>query len=260
MGVKVAVIIASYNASKLIQGCIDNVAEQSYENIELIIMDGGSSDGTVDILQSNHKRISFWLSEQDDGIYDAWNKAIEGCSSDYLYFMGCDDRFANADVIKSIVESINTYSLAPDLVCGSVQMVNQVGENTMLLIPRLNSLPIIMLPHQGVFHSMKLFRDFGLFNHEYRIRGDFEFLIRCQSKRKLDIKVVPEIIGICELGGLSNDWKYAWPCFMETLRIYRLYSLSVINVRFIVYGVKSVVKLFLTQFRVVSKIRKMIEN
>jgi glycosyltransferase involved in cell wall biosynthesis len=88
---KVSIIIVTFNAVKTLQACLDSIYRQSYPNIELIIIDGASNDGTVDLLEKNAQKIDFWVSEKDSGIYDAMNKGLKHISGDWVYFLGADD-------------------------------------------------------------------------------------------------------------------------------------------------------------------------
>ena len=89
----ISIIVAVYNGEKTLQRCIDSVFSQTYPHKELIIIDGGSTDGTVDILQTNNDKITYWKSEPDNGIYQAWNKALDHAKSDWICFLGSDDYF-----------------------------------------------------------------------------------------------------------------------------------------------------------------------
>ena len=88
---KISIIVAVYNSKKTLQRCIDSVFSQTYPHKELIIIDGGSTDGTVDILRANNDKITYWKSEPDNGIYQAWNKALDHAKSDWICFLGADD-------------------------------------------------------------------------------------------------------------------------------------------------------------------------
>ncbi len=88
---KISIIIVTYNAADVLQNCLDSIYKQQYPNIEIVLMDGASTDGTVAILKANDSKITLWKSEKDAGIYDAMNKAIEYVTGDWVYFLGADD-------------------------------------------------------------------------------------------------------------------------------------------------------------------------
>lgn len=239
---RISIIVAVYNGAKTLPRCIDSIVCQTYSNIELIIVDGASTDSTVDIIKSYGDKVSFWVSEADEGVYDAWNKAIEYCSAGYVYFMGCDDAFRRDNVLKTVADKMDRLDY--DLVCGSVLMRSPLKNKEVLLVPNAKSASHVMLPHQGVFHSRSLFTEFGLFDNGYAIRGDFEFFVRCFSGRRLKVLTVSEVIAVCELGGLSNNWQSAWKTFTETVDIYNKYGMSLLQYELAMQGVKALGKSF----------------
>ncbi|MDL5501794.1 MAG: glycosyltransferase, partial [Candidatus Methanoperedens sp.] len=92
-----------YNGAKTLQRCIDSVSNQSYLNKELIIIDGGSTDGTIEILRSSQDKITYWQSGPDNGIYDAWNKALDHARGDWICFLGSDDYLWKSNVFEEIM-------------------------------------------------------------------------------------------------------------------------------------------------------------
>ncbi|WP_420156188.1 glycosyltransferase, partial [Siphonobacter sp.] len=91
----VSVILVTHNAEKCLQACLDSIFRQTYPRIEIIIMDGASTDATVSILEANTEKITFWRSEEDQGIYDAMNKALEYVRGEWVYFIGADDELTH---------------------------------------------------------------------------------------------------------------------------------------------------------------------
>lgn len=239
---RIAIVIAVLNSERLIQGVIETVLSQSYPYLNVFIVDGGSMDGSVEIIKRYEKYVSWWITEEDNGIYDAWNKALAVCDSDYIYFMGCDDRFSSPSSIEVIVQAIENSGDYPELVCGSVEMVDIRSGRRERIQARDDLLPDQMVPHQGLFHSVKLFKEFGHFNPAYKIRGDYEFLVRCLTTRKVALITVPDVIGICKTGGLSNSRMYAWTRYVETYRVRKSYKLPVITFRFAYEGIKALIK------------------
>ena len=87
----VSIIIAVYNGANTLQDCLDSIKQQTYQNIELIIIDGGSTDATIDVLNEYDAQISYWISEPDDGIYNAWNKGVVQAKGEWICFLGADE-------------------------------------------------------------------------------------------------------------------------------------------------------------------------
>ena len=104
MSVKISIIMALYNGAATLRRCLDSVKSQTYRNIELIVIDGGSSDGSLEILRQYQDSIHYWESEPDRGIYHAWNKGLDHVTGDWVNFLGADDYFPEADVLIRVVE------------------------------------------------------------------------------------------------------------------------------------------------------------
>ena len=100
--IKISVITVAYNASRYIETTILSVINQTYSNIEYIIIDGGSTDGTVDIIKKYSNKISYWISEPDKGIYDAMNKGINKATGEWINFMNAGDTFHNPDTLSAV--------------------------------------------------------------------------------------------------------------------------------------------------------------
>jgi glycosyltransferase involved in cell wall biosynthesis len=109
----ISVIVAIYNGKATLQQCIDSVAQQTYVTKELIIIDGGSTDGTVDLLKANSGQISYWISEPDHGIYNAWNKGLAKAKGEWICFLGADDFFWDAQVLERMAAQL--IMIPPDI-------------------------------------------------------------------------------------------------------------------------------------------------
>jgi len=116
----ITIIIAVYNGSKTLQRCIDSIIKQTYTNKELIIIDGGSTDGTVEILKSNTQKISFWDSAADRGIYHAFNKALVHATGDWIYFLGADDVLHDEYVFEKFSSIIRNTEKLPLVAYGKI--------------------------------------------------------------------------------------------------------------------------------------------
>ena len=124
----ISIITVSYNAVDTIKETINSVINQTYPNIEYIIIDGGSIDGTVDIIKKHENKIAFWISEPDKGIYDAMNKGIQGATGEWINFMNCGDVFANTQVLQSIFDKNNYKEF--DVIYGNSYKITRLGNKT----------------------------------------------------------------------------------------------------------------------------------
>lgn len=175
---KISIITVSYNAVKTIEQTIQSVVNQTFDNIEYIIIDGGSTDGTINIIKKYEDKISYWVSESDNGIYDAMNKGIAVATGDYIYFIGSDDWIYDDKVIVNVARKINMNG-GMDFYCGNVILYddrynlikNRPGDIDVEDIKKGN-----MYPHQGIFTKSSIMKQ-G-FNTKYKIAADYEFLLK----------------------------------------------------------------------------------
>lgn len=183
---KISIITVSYNAATTIEQAISSVVNQTYTNIEYIIIDGGSTDGTVDIIRKYEDRIAYWVSEPDKGIYDAMNKGIDAATGDYVYFLGADDALRDIATIESVVECINKDMY--ELYCFSVYMVDASNKEK-IIIPeqKTNKSKYPGMPsHQGMFAKTTIIKD-KKFDLTYKIVADYKFFLECY--RANDIRI-----------------------------------------------------------------------
>ncbi len=221
--VKFSIIVACKNEVAHIEQCLASVHNQTYRNWELIIVDGASTDGTLEMIRTNAKQADQWISEPDQGIHEAWNKALDLAAGDWIYFLGADDELASADVLERVNRCIQTGGLHElDLVCGAIQLRN--GRTQKFYPPLVDRFPYRMIPHQGTFHSKKLFANHDRYSGQFRIRSDYEFLVRLWSKHGL--KMTPLDINVAIYsGGISMSNCYRLRTFRETFRIRKQYHL-----------------------------------
>lgn len=179
----ITVITVVFNGANTLEQSILSVINQSYDNIEYIIIDGGSEDGTLDIIRKYEQVIDYWVSEPDRGIYDAWNKGVCLALGDWLAFLGADDTYL-AGAIHSYAEIIADWrdtrweyiSSRVNLTTGT-KVMRTVGQRW-----RWKSFRRYMTVAQvGSLHSRSLFERYGLFDTSYKISGDYEFLLRPKS-------------------------------------------------------------------------------
>jgi len=202
------VIVAVFNGAATLQQCIDSVAQQTYPNKELIIIDGGSRDGTVDLLEANREQISYWISEPDRGIYNAWNKGLARAKGEWICFLGADDYFWDAQVLERMAAQME--KLPPDIrvVYGQIMMVNSdgtslypVGEPWEKIKGRFRQ--VMCIPHPGAMHRRGLFEQHGQFDESFHIAGDYELLLR--ELKVADAFFISDLVTVAmRQGGISS--------------------------------------------------------
>lgn len=175
---KISVITVSYNAEDTIARTLESVVRQSYKNIEYIVVDGASTDQTVDIVNRYRQQIHMILSEPDDGIYDAMNKGIRYASGDYLYFLGADDWLCDCEVIRMVADFMAAH-LGFSFYMGNVFLYESVHRLMKRKRPGASAEDMKrgeMCPHQGLFTSRRLMQE-G-FDTRYQLAADYELLLR----------------------------------------------------------------------------------
>ncbi|WP_020601975.1 glycosyltransferase family 2 protein [Spirosoma spitsbergense] len=203
---QITVIIATYNVEKYLDECLLSVLNQSYKDFEVIIIDGGSTDDTVNIIKQYKEKISYWISEPDQGIYDAWNKGLNKAKGNWISFVGADDQL-HPDAFLMYTEHINQHLRKEELefVSSRINIVNEdlspictVGEPwTWEGFQRE-----MITWHVGTFHSKRLFDKYGMFDKNYKVSGDYELLLR--PKDKLITSFVDQITAKMRSGGISS--------------------------------------------------------
>ena len=145
---------------------------QSYKNIEYIIIDGGSTDGTLEIIRKFQNSIQYWVSENDDGVYDAMNKGFLQTKGDYIFFLNANDYFLSPDVVTKFISYINNDSIKSDFYYGNIEILSQ--NTNVIRRPRKIKELLFSMPfcHQAVFSSSVFLRN-NPFSLKYKLASDF---------------------------------------------------------------------------------------
>ena len=204
---KISIIVATYQAETCLEQCLASIFSQRNSAYEIIVVDGGSTDNTLKIIQAHSHRIHHWESGPDAGIYDAWNKALPHVTGDWIYFLGADDRLASPDALERASRSLATAFPKYRVVYGSVQMVTPHGQPEEICGEPWESSGrkfrrSMTIPHQGAFHHRELFDVRGNFDISFRIAGDYEFLLR-EVKSHPALFIPNLIIANMTKGGVS---------------------------------------------------------
>ncbi len=206
---QISVIIAVRNGAPTLRRAVDSVLEQTYPHLELLVVDGASTDGTLAILESYADRIAWWISEPDTGVFNAWNKALGHVTGDWVCFLGADDRYRDGTVMATMAAAMVAdggehrvlyAGIDRHLVDGSLK---ERHDREWTRGRRRRFRRGTMIPHPATFHHVSVFEERGLFDERFKIAGDYEFLLR----EVLDNPPlhVPAVIVDMQGGGLSNQ-------------------------------------------------------
>ncbi len=206
----ISVITATFNAAGFLPDTIRSIRVQSYTNIEWIVIDGGSTDATVDLLKANDDLIDYWLSEPDNGIYSALNKGLAQAKGEWICFLGSDDYLWDAQALAQMSEQLE--KLPPDirvaygqvmLVSADGKVIHGFGEPWENVRERFKQ--SMCIPHQATMHRRSLFEQRGKFDESFRIAGDYELLLR--ELKSAEARFIPGIIiaAMRQGGGISSD-------------------------------------------------------
>lgn len=223
-----SIIIATYNADKTLERCLNSLKNQTIEDMEVIVIDGGSNDQTLKIIENYKDIISYTISETDRGISDAWNKGLHVSKGEWIIFLGGDDYLVNDYVLENIKKYKYSYEEI-DFMLGNIYLVTDEGERVKKISNEYleNQFKRSMsIPHQGIIHSRKYFEDYGFFDISFKLCADYELLLR--KKAPLSVKRIDIEISNMQIGGVSqvyerkvwDEWKKAQLLHNANSKIY----------------------------------------
>ena len=204
----ISIIVAVHNGKATLQQCIDSVVQQSYANKELIIIDGGSRDGTMDLIEANKANIAYWVSEPDRGIYGAWNKGLAQANGEWICFLGADDYFWDREVLKRMADRLSAVPENIRVAYARIMRLDVNGQELGLEgepweLAKNDIGEFLCIPHPGTMHRRSLFVEHGNFDESFSIAGDYEFLLR--ELISADAIHFPDIVSTgVRTGGISN--------------------------------------------------------
>lgn len=242
----ISVITVSFNSVNEIEDTIKSVVNQSYSNIEYIIIDGGSKDGTVNIIKKFEDQIDYWVSEHDGGVYFGMNKGIQASHGDWLCFINSGDAFCNKDVLSNIFTCDSEYS-GDGVIYGDV-VLNYPPYGTVL--KKHNNLhdeeQALGICHQSSFIKGQILRE-QMYDTSYKIFADIDFFYRIW-KDDVKFKYVPIPIAVFEaIEGISST--KPWHSFLESNRVIDCHFYNSLNwwKRFFIISVKITLKMLLSK-------------
>lgn len=226
MAMTVSIITVAYNAAATITDTLNSVAAQTHPDIEHIVVDGASQDGTQAIVQGHAKGVAKFVSEPDCGIYDAMNKGIALATGDIIGFLNADDFYAHDRVVSSVAAAMRADDL--DALYGDVaffrpEVPGQPVRRYRSARFRPSRIAWGWMPaHPTLFLHRRVFERVGRFNTDYQIAGDFEFIARAFHSGGLRYRYIPEVLVNMRIGGVSTGgWRNTLLLNREVLRACR---------------------------------------
>lgn len=195
-----SIITINFNNRAGLETTMQSVLSQTFKDFEYIVIDGGSNDGSKQYIESQEKSIQFWVSEPDNGIYNAMNKGIKAANGEYLLFLNSGD-FLNGNT--SLKDFINHSDFEGDIIYGDYKF-----ENGFKIFPdSLSPLYFVRtsLPHQSTFFKKEVFEKIGFYDEQYKIVSDRDFFIKCFLSNKFIFKHIEYPLTVFDLKGVSND-------------------------------------------------------
>lgn len=205
---RISIITATYNSEKTLQDTLISLERQSHPDIEYIIVDGASKDGTINLIKNNCTKVSKIICEADRGIYDALNKGINAASGDVIGFLHSDDLLAYDDVLVDIAKTFE--STGCDAVYGDLEYVSQDDTDKRVrlwksgVFKRTKMQLGWMPPHPSFYMKRSCYKEFGSFSLDYHISADYDSLLRYILKQRISIAYLPKILVKMRVGGISN--------------------------------------------------------
>jgi len=207
---KTSIITVVYNNEVTIRQAIESVLNQSYPNIEYVIIDGNSKDNTVSIINEYKSKLGYFISEPDKGLYDAMNKGIKACTGDVIGILNSDDLYQDLDVIHDVMQHFNNDPEL-DLLYGNLVYVK--SDNTNKIVRNWKSKSYYnnffenanVPPHPALFVRRRVYKEEGLFNLDYKLAADYEFMLRIFKNHHFKSKYINRLIIKMRLGGATNQ-------------------------------------------------------
>ena len=205
---KISIITSVYNNQETIAEAMESVLSQTYPDIEYIIIDGGSSDNTVDIIKTYQDRLGAFISEPDNGIYDGLNKGIKLATGDVIGFLHSDDLYQDNTVIEKVAQAF--INNATDSLYGDLTYVNKINPSKIIRFWQSGEFTLTKLnygwmpPHPTFFVRRSIYQQYGVFDTSFKIAADYDLMLRFLGKFKISTYYIPSVLIKMRVGGASN--------------------------------------------------------
>jgi glycosyltransferase involved in cell wall biosynthesis len=222
---KISIITVVWNNKETIRDAIDSVLNQTYKNIEYIIIDGASTDGTVEIVQSYGDKINKFVSEPDKGLYDAMNKGIKLATGDIVGILNSDDFYIDDKVIEKVIkefEDKKVDSIYADLVFVKPENLDKTVRYYDSSHFNPSKFAYGWMPaHPTFFVKKEIYDKYGVFRTDLKIGADFDILARFLYTHKISYSYMPEVLVKMRIGGVSTSFSSLWINTLEQLQVCR---------------------------------------
>jgi glycosyltransferase involved in cell wall biosynthesis len=265
------IITSTLNVIDTIERCVKSVAEQTFRDYEHIIVDGASTDGTVEFLNSRKDLFSVCISEPDTGIYNAWNKALKYAQGEWILFLGADDILADENVLADVAGFIKENNAESGIVYGDMMFVSKDTHEDRakihLPLEKLCSKSMLELrpklpPHPAVFHHKAILSRSAGFDETYRISADLKPVISAICQRKESVYYISRLINRMSMGGISS--LIGMRSFFEDVRVLHDLGIPISKIAFIWTFSKNAFKVSVKKvlgdrmaYRIIDMIRKL---
>ena len=203
MAARLSIITICFNEADSIEKTLKSVTNQTFNDYEWIVVDGGSTDGTIDILERYRTKFITFFSGNDAGIYNAMNKAIALATGEYLFFLNGGDYLFNRETLAQIF----SHQLLADFVYGDISIIGENRSRLFSMPPKITPefLYRKTIPHQSTFTKKTLFERAGMYDEQYLIVADYEFILRSMHYYNATFQYVPVIFSCYTDDGVSSD-------------------------------------------------------
>ncbi len=242
---KITILTVTYNSERFLEDCINSVINQQYENVEHIIIDAVSTDATISIIQRYESHIAKWVSEKDEGMYDALNKGMKMATGDIIGILNSDDMLASANVLSEVAAAFKEHSV--DSIYGDIVYVDQMNTEKIIrywkgvTYNRYRFTYGWMPAHPSFYFKRELFAQLGGYESQFDTAADYEFMSRYLYYHKITAYYIPKLLVKMRIGGASN--KTLKRRFNANRRDYQAMKKNTIPLPFIVSILKPLIKL-----------------
>lgn len=242
----ISIIIATYNAEKTLKRCLNSIVSQKKDQLELLIIDGCSTDRTMDIVREFAESIDVIVSEVDKGIYDAWNKGIRLATGEWIMFLGADDYLLEGamNVYWNYLKKQTLDGI--DIITAQSKLIDAKGKYKRVFGNPYNIKEFrccMKISHGSTLHNRKLFDELGNFDISFKICADYEFLLR----KKLNARYIETPTITMQVGGVSNTIRGLW----ESFKVKR-YCKSIPLLLNVYYLTKGVIGYYMRKIKIIN--------